>query len=118
MISMIVWRELGIGCVMALEHTGRMGHSDQKHRVFAGFAGRVLDRLTWMLFQYVIDVLYAGEVAFLYATNAFIEPADSRTQRHTIVTDFSGLLQFIQRFPGLIVIDLFHADIVKLQQID
>ena len=49
---------------------------------------------------------------------SFIEPADRRPERNAVVTNFSVALQFLERLPDRIIIDLLHPDVVQLQQID
>ena len=90
MTAMISRWENGLRSVFAFQHSGRMRHADQKHRVFPEFSRDVLHGTTGMLLEHVVNVLDAGDVAFPDAVDAFIKPADRRTERDAVMTNFSG----------------------------
>src|SRR5437868_3764722 len=71
-----------------------------------------------MLFEHVENVLHAGEVALADTIHPFVEPADRRAERDAVITNLSGGLSFLERFPDRVVVNLLHADVVKLEKID
>ncbi len=118
MIPVIAGWKHGVLGVFPFEHAGRVGDTDEEHRVLAGVGRRFLHRAAGMLLEDIVDVLHAGGVAVADAIDAFVEPADGRPERDAVVTNFSALLQFFERGPERVVGDLLHLDVVQLEQID
>src|SRR6266404_508666 len=118
MAAMIGRRKRRFGRVFALEHSGRMRDADEKRRVLARFGGGIVQRAAGMLFENIVNVLQARDFALANAIYAFIKPADRRSERDAVVTNFSGGLQFLKRCPERVVVNLFHSDVVQLQKID
>src|ERR1700719_3402356 len=71
-----------------------------------------------MLFEDVVDVLRAGDLAFANAIRSFVMPADRRTERDSVITNLAAAFQFLEHGPKSIVIDLLHPNVVQLQQVD
>jgi hypothetical protein len=95
-----------------------MGHANQEHRVLSRLRGRFLHGAARMLFEQIVDVLNAGHVPLADAIDAFIKPADGRSERDAVVANLSVRLKLLERRPDCIVIHLLHANVMQLQQID
>jgi len=54
------------------------------------WGGEAADPETGMLFEHVVNMLNAGDVALANAIDAFIQPADGRAERDTVGTNLSG----------------------------
>ena len=112
MIAMIAWRKNCLGGVFALQHSTRMRHANKEHGVLARVSRGVLHRATGVLFENVINVLHACDVAFANAVDAFVEPANRRTERDAVIANFSRALQLIERLPNRVVVSLLHPNVV------
>src|ERR1700751_5246265 len=95
-----------------------MRHADQEHRVFILLNGGLLNSGARMLFKQIIDVLNAGNRAFSYTIDAFIQPADCRPERYPVVANQATLTESLESLPDRIISNLFHPNIMQLQKID
>ena len=89
---MISRRKFGLSRVLALEHSGRMRHANEKHRVLAGFCSCIVKCAPGMLLEHVVNVLDAREIALANAIHSLVQPADRRSQRNAVVPNFSFAL--------------------------
>ena len=89
---MISRRENRVGGVLAFEHSGRMRHPNQEHCVLARVGSGIVQRVTGILLEHIVNVLDAGDVAFANAIHSFVKPADRRPERDAVVTNFSRRL--------------------------
>src|SRR5262249_15125618 len=92
MAAMIGGRKCCFWSVFSLEHPRRMRHANKKHRIFAGVAGRLVHSPPGMLFQHVVDVLHACDVAITNTIRSLIQPANRRPKRYAVIKEFSGRL--------------------------
>ena len=95
-----------------------MSHPHKEHGVLAGFAGSFVHGPAGMLFQDVVNMLHARDIALANAVDSFIEPADGRPKGDAVVADLSRALQLLQSRPKRVVSNLLHPDVVKLKKID
>ena len=91
-----------------------MRHANQKHRVLLCFSGGVVDGASRMLLEHIVDVLHARDLALADGVDAFVHPADGRPEGDTVVTNFAGAFELLERFPKRVVLHLFHSDVVQL----
>ena len=56
--------------------------------------------------------------ALANAIDPFVKPANRWSKRNPVVASLPLLLQLLESFPDRIVVDLLHANVVQLQQID
>ena len=63
-------------------------------------------------------MLHDCRLAAANGQNAFSHPADGRPEGHTIETDFAFGAEVFHRRPDRVVIDLLHANIVELHDVD
>src|SRR6476660_6294731 len=116
MAAMVSRRKFGLSRVLALKHSGRMRHANEKHRVLASFRSCVVKRAPGVLLEHVLNVLDACEFALANAIDRLIQPANRRTQRNAVVPNFAFALSFLERLPERVVMNLLHPDIVQLEQ--
>ncbi len=95
-----------------------MRHANEKHCVLARLGRRILHGATGMLLEHVVDMLHTRDLPFADAVDAFVEPADCRTESDAVIANLARDFQPLQRCPESIVINLFHANIMELQEID
>src|SRR6266403_1018353 len=108
MAAMIGRRKFGVSRVLALKHSGRMRHANEKHRFFAGFRRSIVKCTPGMLLKHVVNVLDTRELALANAIQSLVQPADRWSQRDSVVPNFSFALQFLERLPERIFINLLH----------
>src|SRR5437773_3352559 len=108
MAAMISRRKFGVSRVLALKHSGRMRHANEKHRVFAGFRRSIVKSVSRMLLKHVVDVLHTRELARANAIQSLVQPADRWSQRNAVVPNVAFALPFLERLPKRVVINLFH----------
>src|SRR5262245_5222322 len=118
MTAMISGRKFCLSCVLPFQHSRRMRHANEKHRVFAGFRSCVVKCAPWMLLEHIIDVLHAREIALPNTIHALVEPTNRWPESNAVVPNFSFTLQFREGLPECVVIHLLHSDVVQLKQID
>ena len=92
MTAMIGGRKNCLGGIFAFQHAGRMRNSNEKHRVPARIASGVVHCAAGMLFEHVVDVLHARDVALANGIDAFIKPANRRPERDAVIPNFSARL--------------------------
>src|SRR3981081_1301914 len=95
-----------------------MGYPDQEHGITTGLSSRILDRSARILLQNVVNMLKTREAPALDTIYAFIEPTNGWSECHTKIEGFARPLKLSQSFPNGIAVDLFHSDIMQLQEID
>ena len=66
-----------------------MRHTNEKHCVFPRLGRGVVYGMPRVLFEQVINVLQARDVALTTAVYSLVKPADRRTERNSIVPNFS-----------------------------
>src|SRR5258708_11585394 len=115
---MVIRRKLRFRSVVPFQHPRRMGYPDQKHGIATGLSSSILDRSARMLLQNVVNMLKTREVPALDTIYAFIEPTNCRSECHTKIADLARPLKLSQSFPNGIAVDLFHSDIMQLQEIN
>src|SRR5207244_7021455 len=94
--TMIARRENRLRGVFSLEHSRRMRHANEKHRVLTGFSRGLVNGPTGMLLEHVIDVLQTGEFTVANGVDSLVQPTDRRPERNTIVTNFARTLQLLE----------------------
>src|SRR5262245_13405420 len=92
MAAMISRRKFCFSRVLPLEHSGRMRHANEKHRVLAGFCRCVVKCTPGMLLQHVVDVLDARELALANTIHSFVQPANRRPKGNSVIPNFSFTL--------------------------
>ena len=71
-----------------------------------------------MRLERIIDVLHDIGPAALDAIDALVKPADGGPERRAVCADFPFLHELVHQFPQRVVLDLRHADVVELQDVD
>ena len=89
MAAMISWRKFRLSCVLAFQHSRRMRHTNEKHRVLAGVSRGTMKSAPGMLLEHVVDVLDTRDVALPNAIQSFIQPADRGPERNSVTPNFS-----------------------------
>ena len=77
-----------------------------------------MDGAPRMLLEHIVDVLETRDFAFANDVDAFVHPADGRTERNAVVTNFAGAFELLEGFPNCVICHLLHSNVVQLQQID
>jgi len=95
-----------------------MRDTDEEHCVFASVGCGIMQRAAGMLLKQIVNVLHARDVAVTNTIDTFVKPADRRTERDAVGPNLSSALHFFERRPQRVVINLFHSDVVQLQQVD
>ena len=85
---------------------------------FAAFGRGLMKGAPGMLLEHVVNVLQARDVTLANTIHSLVQPADRRTERDAVITNFAAGFQFLEGLPEGIVIDLFHPDVVQLEKID
>ena len=95
-----------------------MGDADEEAGGGVGLAGSVVDGGAWVLFEDVVDMLEDGRASGGNGVDAFCEPSYGWAECDSCVEDFALFLEVMEGFPEGVVVDLLHADVVELEDID